>query len=89
MAPTTGKKRQLDDSAAKPKAKKTKVDDSSKHAKSSPEKPPKPVSNLVSDEVDFPRGGGTSFTPLEVKTIRAEAVKEANEQLFQVSTSLL
>lgn len=38
----------------------------------------------ASDEVDFPRGGGTSFTPLEVKTIRAEAVKEANEELFQV-----
>ncbi|KAF9015563.1 U3 snoRNP-associated protein Rrp5 [Cyathus striatus] len=35
------------------------------------------------EEVDFPRGGGTSFTPLEVKTIRAEAVKEADEKLFK------
>ena len=38
----------------------------------------------TAEEVDFPRGGGTTFTPLEVKTIRAEAVKEANEELFEV-----
>jgi rRNA biogenesis protein RRP5 len=38
----------------------------------------------TTEEVDFPRGGGTSFTPLEVKTIRAEAVKEANDELFEV-----
>jgi len=37
-----------------------------------------------SDEVDFPRGGGTSFTPAEVKTIRAEAQREANEEIFKV-----
>ncbi|KAJ7071209.1 hypothetical protein C8F01DRAFT_1109545 [Mycena amicta] len=37
----------------------------------------------TADDVDFPRGGGTSFTPLEVKAIRAEAVKEANAQLFK------
>ncbi|KIK70798.1 hypothetical protein GYMLUDRAFT_32858 [Collybiopsis luxurians FD-317 M1] len=43
------------------------------------------VSSLTADDVDFPRGGGTSFTPLEVKTIRAEAMKEANEQLFNES----
>lgn len=42
------------------------------------------LSNLTADEVDFPRGGGTSFTPLEVKTIRAEAMKEANDELFNV-----
>jgi len=41
-------------------------------------------SALVADEVDFPRGGGTVFTPLEVKAIRAEAVKEADEVLFKV-----
>jgi rRNA biogenesis protein RRP5 len=41
-------------------------------------------SATTTEEVDFPRGGGTSFTPLEVKTIRAEAVKEANEELFEV-----
>jgi rRNA biogenesis protein RRP5 len=42
------------------------------------------ASKLVSQEVDFPRGGGTTFTPLEVKAIRAEAVKEANNELFEV-----
>ncbi|KAF5375185.1 hypothetical protein D9758_000459 [Tetrapyrgos nigripes] len=43
------------------------------------------VSTLTTDDVDFPRGGGSSFTPFEVKNIRAEAVKEANEELFQES----
>ena len=36
------------------------------------------------EEVDFPRGGGTSFTPAEIKTIRAEAQREANEDIFKV-----
>lgn len=42
-----------------------------------------PISNLVSEEVNFPRGGGTSFTPFEVKTIRAEGAKEAEDELFK------
>ena len=42
-----------------------------------------------SDEVDFPRGGGTSFTPAEVKTIRAEAQREANEDIFKVGFECL
>lgn len=45
----------------------------------------KMTNSLLTEEVDFPRGGGTSFTPLEVKAIRAEAVKEANSELFEVS----
>jgi rRNA biogenesis protein RRP5 len=36
------------------------------------------------DEIDFPRGGGSSFTPLEQKTIRAEAIKEADAEIFKV-----
>ncbi|KAK7468703.1 rRNA biogenesis protein rrp5 [Stygiomarasmius scandens] len=40
------------------------------------------ASTLTADDVDFPRGGGTSFTPFEVKNIRAEALKEANKELF-------
>ncbi|CAL1695136.1 unnamed protein product [Somion occarium] len=83
MAPTTSKKRVLDEAAA-PKAKKTKVDDSPKKGKSAQhEKPLQPTSNLLTEEVDFPRGGGTSFTPVEVKAIRAEALKEAEDQIFQ------
>ena len=79
-----GTKRANEDSSA-PKAKKTKVDHKPQKRQSLADKPVQPASTLVSDEVDFPRGGGTSFTPLEVKAIRAEAVKEANEELFQVS----
>lgn len=83
-----GKKRVLDDSAAgNPKAKKTKIESAAKKGKAKAEQPSAPVTSLVSDEVDFPRGGGSSFTPLEVKAIRAEAVKEANDELFQVQSS--
>ncbi len=46
---------------------------------------PKPTTSLLTADVDFPRGGGTSFTPLEVKALRAEALKEANAELFEVS----
>ena len=45
---------------------------------------PVQASSGPSDGVDFPRGGGTSFTPAEVKTIRAEAQREANEEIFKV-----
>jgi rRNA biogenesis protein RRP5 len=73
-------KRALDDSTTTHKAKKSKITDGEKPRA---EKASKPATNLVTEEVDFPRGGGTSFTPLEVKAIRAEAIKEANEELFE------
>ncbi|KAG7099001.1 hypothetical protein E1B28_000886 [Marasmius oreades] len=44
-------------------------------------------SGSTTEEVDFPRGGGTTFTPLEVKTIRAEAANEAEEELFNADTA--
>lgn len=78
-----GKKRVLDD-AASPKAKKTKTEHSKK-PKDKTSKSEAPASNLVSDDIDFPRGGGTSLTPLEVKTLRAEAAKEADKELFEVN----
>lgn len=78
-------KRVLDDASTSHKSKKTKLSDQDKPKA---ERLPQPVSNLVSEEVDFPRGGGTSFTPLEVKAFRAEAIKEANDELFEVSISL-
>lgn len=77
-----GTKRANDDSTA-PKAKKTKVDHKTQKRQSLADKPAQPTSSLLTEEVDFPRGGGTSFTPIEVKAIRAEAVKEANEELFK------
>jgi hypothetical protein len=64
-------KRPLDESSSTKNAKKFRTNDTAK--------------SLLTEEVDFPRGGGTTFTPLEVKAIRAEAVKEANAELFEVS----
>jgi len=74
-----GKKRALvDDHPTAKKSKKPKLSNNSN------------VNHVdLSSEVDFPRGGGTTFNPLEVKAIRAEAVKEANEELFEVGTCIL
>jgi rRNA biogenesis protein RRP5 len=66
-------KRPLDESSSTQNAKKSRTNNTAKT-----------TSSFLTEEVDFPRGGGTSFTPLEVKAIRAEAVKEANEELFEV-----
>lgn len=63
--------------------KKRALDDSST---SQQRKKIKHTENVV-QEVDFPRGGGTTLTPLQVKSIRAEAVKEADEELFTVISS--
>lgn len=75
-------KRPLDDASSSRKPKKSKTTEKPKAKETKAEK----SSTLVAEEVDFPRGGGTSFTPLEVKTIRAEATKEAEEALFKVRT---
>lgn len=75
-------KRVLDESTA-PKAKKAKVADESTPRKENIQAP-LPPSKLTAEEIDFPRGGGSSFTPIEVKAIRAEALQEADEELFEV-----
>ncbi|CCM04209.1 uncharacterized protein FIBRA_06375 [Fibroporia radiculosa] len=73
------KKRVLDDAPGNPRSKKTRTESTDKKGKSKAD-----VSlPAIPEEVDFPRGGGTSFTPLEVKAIRAEAVKEADKELFE------
>jgi rRNA biogenesis protein RRP5 len=69
-----GKKRDLEEKSTQTKTKKIKLDN-----KDNSQKP-----TVQADDVDFPRGGGTTFTPLEVKTLRAEAVKEADTELFGV-----
>ena len=84
------KKRNLEDGTS-PKAKKSKLapeastDKKQKKVKArvKADKPLATTSNIVPDEIDFPRGGGTMFTPQEVKAIRAEAITEA-EDLFEV-----
>lgn len=70
-------KRSLEESPSQSKTKKSRTD-------AQKTEQPKPTTSLVAADVDFPRGGGTSFTPLEVKALRAEAVKEANAELFEV-----
>ncbi len=84
------KKRSLEDNTS-PKAKKSKLaadastDKKQKKvkAKVKADKPLETTSNIVPEEIDFPRGGGTTFTPQEVKAIRVEAMKEADD-LFEV-----
>ena len=81
-----GKKRVLDEAAVSPKAKKTKTEGQSKKTREKNETGTAPPTTLISDDIDFPRGGGTSLTPLEVKTLRTEAAKEADKELFQVGS---
>lgn len=79
------KKRQLDAASHSNKPKRAKLDETHKKDGRAEEKSGQPSTLLVQEDVDFPRGGGTSLTPMEVKTIRAEAAKEADEVLFKVS----
>lgn len=88
-----GNKRALEDSSARPKAKKSKVSEelqpvkekrTKDKGKEKAKQPEQPVSSLIAEEVDFPRGGGTTLTPLEVKAIRVEGQKEADAELFKV-----
>ena len=83
------KKRILEDAPANPKSKKPKIDSRGSKGKAKSEAPAIAAPSILAEEVDFPRGGGTSFTPLEVKTIRAEAAQEANDELFTVRPSFL
>jgi rRNA biogenesis protein RRP5 len=88
------KKRTLEEAnSTTPKAKKSKLSDGTKSVKAKQDnreerakvtQPLQTASNLVAEDIDFPRGGGTSFTPLEVKAIRAEGLKEAEDELFKV-----
>lgn len=77
-----GQKRVLEDNSFR-KVKKSKL--STDRSTNVPEKPVQLISNLMNEEVDFPRGGGTSLTAAEVKAIQAEATQEANEELFAAS----
>lgn len=77
-----GRKRALEDPFSSRNTKKVKTESSKKRDKFIV------PSRILAEDVDFPRGGGTSFTPLEVKAFRAEAVKEANAELFTVSLLL-
>lgn len=59
-----------------------------KPAAAEPRPAPSFVSTLKAEETDFPRGGGTSLTALEVKQTRAEGRREAEaEDRAEVSFS--
>lgn len=80
-----GRKRTLEDPSSSHKSKKTKV--SLKKSNKSSGGHDVPVHSILEQEkIDFPRGGGTTLTPQEVKEIRAEGVKEADKELFFVSS---
>ena len=71
------KKRGLEEASSSQKSKKPKNQEE-------PSREAAPQASLLSaEEVDFPRGGGTSLTALEVKAARAEAVREADAELFE------
>lgn len=80
-----GHKRRLDDGTSAQKSKKSKLSFEKPEAKNHKRNPVPSTSAVTLDEIDFPRGGGTTLTPLEVKTTRAEAVREADQELFTVS----
>ncbi|KIM88562.1 hypothetical protein PILCRDRAFT_813517 [Piloderma croceum F 1598] len=75
-------KRVLDEGSSTHRAKKVKLADKDKNSKAKEQLIEAP-SKLTTEEVDFPRGGGSSFTPIEVKAIRAEALREADSELFE------
>lgn len=81
----TGHKRRLDDGPSGQKSKKAKLASGKSESKNHKRDPVPSTSTMTVDGIDFPRGGGTTLTPLEVKTIRAEAVREAEQELFGVS----
>ncbi|KDQ17789.1 hypothetical protein BOTBODRAFT_29943 [Botryobasidium botryosum FD-172 SS1] len=80
-------KRSREEHAQKPdRTKKIKKSHEDAAPKPPPTKEPRLKSALVQDEVDFPRGGGSTLTPFEYKEIQAEAAKEvANELNFEDS----
>ncbi|KAL4069766.1 hypothetical protein V8B97DRAFT_2051647 [Scleroderma yunnanense] len=69
-----GHKRVLEDGSSVQKAKKVKTSSGKDSLSGAP--------LATTEEIDFPRGGGTSLTALEVKEVRAEAVREADRELF-------
>ena len=54
-----------------------------------PRAAPSFVSSLKTEETDFPRGGGTSLTALEVKQERSEGRREAEAEAEQVCLNLV
>jgi rRNA biogenesis protein RRP5 len=75
-------KRQADNPASRP-PKRSKTDDAPDSTSKPSTSQPRPVftSALLADEGDFPRGGGTTLTPYELKEQRDEGRKEAEKEV--------
>ncbi|KIJ46379.1 hypothetical protein M422DRAFT_66742 [Sphaerobolus stellatus SS14] len=69
-----GQKRERDEPDVIQKPKKIKFDNGEPVKQAAAPKP-------AADEIDFPRGGGTELTALEYKSVRAEAMKEADAEV--------
>ncbi|KAK8849492.1 hypothetical protein IAR55_004826 [Kwoniella newhampshirensis] len=61
-------------------SKKPRTDVAATASTSAPRPAPSFTSALREEETDFPRGGGSTLTPLELKQTRAEGRKEAEEE---------
>jgi len=81
-----GQKRALEDSSTRSVKKSKLAKDKTKDVS---ENPVELMSSLANEEIDFPRGGGTSLTAAEVKAIQAEATQEADNELLAVSSVIL
>lgn len=83
MAPPHASKKRAGGAGASPSAKKQRTERTDRAPRddhAAPRAAPAFTSALQSEEVDFPRGGGTSFTALETKQIRAEGQREADAE---------
>jgi len=80
-----GQKRALEDNSSRNVKKSKLAKDKSKDVSENPVQ----FMSIANEEIDFPRGGGTSLTAAEVKAIQAEATQEADNELFAVSSSML
>ncbi|WWD20117.1 hypothetical protein CI109_104592 [Kwoniella shandongensis] len=81
MAIENKKRTQADAEGSTSKKPRTNVDSSAPSASTSAPRPvPSFTSALREEETDFPRGGGSTLTPLELKQTRAEGRKEAEEE---------
>ncbi|KAG8914303.1 hypothetical protein FRC00_014590, partial [Tulasnella sp. 408] len=64
---------------AAPKSKRAKLDSSLKPEPSAISTKPR------TEEIDFPRGGGTSLSAIEVKAAKSEAFQELRDELAQTA----
>ncbi|KAL1413196.1 rRNA biogenesis protein rrp5 [Vanrija albida] len=81
MAPPHASKKRAGGAGASPSAKKPRTERAPREDHAAPRAAPAFTSALQSEEVDFPRGGGSSFTALEMKQIRAEGQREADAEV--------